>query len=64
MQEPALYVGRVVCESEGRMMADNVMLEGSVLYSQGHRVQLDLSRLPSYRLFPGQVRPTIQSCLP
>lgn len=54
-QEPVLVVGRIVCDSEGALNPASVMLEGCEDYSRGARVQLDLSRLPHYRIFPGQV---------
>lgn len=53
-QEPEWAVGRVVCDSEGHLNASSVLLEGTLQHSQGHSVKLDLSQLPSYRLFPGQ----------
>ncbi len=48
-------MGRIVCDSEGHLNASSVLLEGTLQHSQGHSVKLDLSQLPSYRLFPGQV---------
>ena len=56
-QEPQWVVGRVVCGSEvsGPLSAEVVMLEGSREASGGARVKLDLSGIPAYRLFPGQV---------
>lgn len=55
VQEPEWVVGRVVCDSEGHLNASSVLLEGSLQRMQGCSVKLDLSQLPSYRLFPGQV---------
>ena len=57
-QQEALVVGRILTESEagtGRINARSVLLEGSRATSNGHRVRLDLSRLPEYTFFPGQV---------
>jgi len=57
-QQEALVVGRILTESEagtGRINARSVLLEGSRATSNGHRVRLDLSRLPAYTFFPGQV---------
>ncbi len=48
-------MGRIVCDSEGHLNASSVLLEGTLQHSKGHSVKLDLSQLPSYRLFPGQV---------
>lgn len=55
VQEPALFVGRIVCDSEGRLNAESCVLEGTLQHSQGRSVKLSLDNLPSYRLFPGQV---------
>ncbi len=55
VQEPALFVGRIVCDSEGRLNAESCILEGTLQHSQGRSVKLVLDNLPSYRLFPGQV---------
>ena len=49
-------MGRIVCDSEGHLNAKSVLLEGTLQHSAGHSVKLDLSQLPAYRLFPGQVR--------
>lgn len=50
-------MGRIVSEAEtGALNEQSVLLEGSREASAGARVRLDLSHLPSYRLFPGQVR--------
>ena len=48
-------VGRICCDSEGRLNERSILLEGSVELSNGMRTKLDLSRLDSYKLFPGQV---------
>ena len=55
VQELVLVVGRVCCDSEGRLNERSVLLEGSVELSGGHRVRLDLSKLDAFRIFPGQV---------
>lgn len=49
-------MGRIVCDSEGHLNANSVLLEGTLQHSAGHSVKLDLSQLLAYRLFPGQVR--------
>ena len=48
-------VGRICCDSEGRLNERSVLLEGSVELSNGMRTKLDLSKLDSFKLFPGQV---------
>lgn len=56
-QAMSLFVGRVCGESEGGRLAEgDLLLEGSLASSSGARVALDLSRLPAFRLFPGQAR--------
>lgn len=49
-------MGRVCCDAgEGRLNEASVQLEGDVATSKGARVRLDLSRVPSLRIFTGQV---------
>jgi hypothetical protein len=55
VQSPELVVGRVCCDSEGRINEQSVLLEGSIAFSEGARVRLDLSNLDAFQLFPGQV---------
>ncbi len=48
-------VGRVCCDTDkGRLNPSSVMLEGSIEYSEGQLARLDLSKIPSCSLFPGQ----------
>ncbi|KAL3154503.1 hypothetical protein ABBQ32_013965 [Trebouxia sp. C0010 RCD-2024] len=54
-QEPVLMVGRICCDSEGRLNERSVLLEGSIELSNGMRTRLDLSKLDSFKIFPGQV---------
>ena len=63
--EPSVFIGRVVCDSEGRLNAHSCLLEGvwsyeaDVLKARLIRVILDLSKSLdqlSICLFPGQVR--------
>lgn len=49
-------MGRICCDSLGKMNAKSVILEGSRDTSAGRSVPLDLSDLKQYSLFPGQVR--------
>ena len=48
-------VGRICCDSEGRLNERSVLLEGSIELSNGMRTRLDLSKLDSFKIFPGQV---------
>ena len=56
--EPAVYVGRVLCDGEGHLNPSSVLLEGSLRPGTplSHRVRLEIpsSALPC-SLFPGQV---------
>ena len=63
--EPSVFIGRVVCDSEGRLNAHSCLLEGvwsyeaDVLKARLIRVILNLSKSLdqlSICLFPGQVR--------
>lgn len=60
LQEEVTLVGRICCDSLGKMNAKSVILEGSRDTSAGRSVPLDLSDLKQYSLFPGQVRIYIQ----
>ena len=53
-QDDVTVVGRVVCDSEGRLNEASVQLEGSMADSAGMRVRLELRDVPSFSLFPGQ----------
>lgn len=48
-------VGRICCDSEGRLNERSVLLEGSIELSSGMRTRLDLSKLDSFKIFSGQV---------
>ena len=54
-QEPFVGLGRVTCDSEGKLNDRSVMLEGSAKLCSGFRVPLDLGHLESFSLFPGQI---------
>lgn len=55
-QENVWVCGRICCETaEGRLNKTSVTLEGSKRDSSGRRIQLDLSEINSYSLFPGQI---------
>jgi len=46
--------GQVVCDADGKLNAESVLLEGSP-NDGGQQVRLDLSSLSNYSLFPGQI---------
>ncbi|KAL4238917.1 DNA polymerase alpha subunit B [Mactra antiquata] len=54
-QEEVTVVGRVCCDSDGKLNAKSVVLEGSIDSSSGKTIPVDLSQLKEYALFPGQV---------
>ena len=58
--EPSVGIGRVQCDSEGRLNSNSVILHGSLDSSSGISIPLDLSQAPAYSLFPGQVRSTLK----
>lgn len=53
--EPSIGIGRIQCDSEGRLNSNSVVIHGSLDGSSGASIQVDLSQTPSYSLFPGQV---------
>ncbi|XP_033123585.1 DNA polymerase alpha subunit B-like [Anneissia japonica] len=55
IQESTTVIGRICCDSNGRLNSSSVLLEGSVDSSSGRRVHLNLSELKEYSLFPGQI---------
>lgn len=54
-QAPVTVVGRVCCDGSGRLNAKSLLLEGSLDSSSGRRVSLDVSNVPQFSLFPGQI---------
>ena len=48
-------MGRICCDSQGKLNAKSVLLEGSRQTSAGKQIAVDLSELKKYALFPGQV---------
>uniref|UniRef100_A0A8B9MHJ7 Uncharacterized protein n=1 Tax=Accipiter nisus TaxID=211598 RepID=A0A8B9MHJ7_9AVES len=48
------YFG-IGCDSNGKLNAKSVVLEGDQEHSSGRQVPLDLSELKEYSLFPGQI---------
>ncbi|XP_062576171.1 DNA polymerase alpha subunit B-like, partial [Saccostrea cucullata] len=55
VQEEVTLVGRICCDSLGKLNAKSVILEGSRETSAGCFIPLDLTDLKQYSLFPGQV---------
>lgn len=49
-------LGQIGCDSNGKLNAKSVVLEGDQEHSSGRQVPLDLSELKEYSLFPGQVQ--------
>ncbi|XP_064293560.1 DNA polymerase alpha subunit B [Phalacrocorax carbo] len=54
-QEPVTVLGRIGCDSNGKLNAKSVILEGDRQHSSGGQIPLDLSELTEYSLFPGQI---------
>ncbi|XP_074861832.1 DNA polymerase alpha subunit B isoform X2 [Carettochelys insculpta] len=54
-QEPVTVLGQIGCDSNGKLNAKSVILEGDREHSSGGQVPVDVSELKEYSLFPGQV---------
>ncbi|XP_066466347.1 DNA polymerase alpha subunit B [Tiliqua scincoides] len=54
-QEAVTVLGHIGCDSNGKLNAKSVILEGDQEHSSGGQVPVDLSELREYSLFPGQV---------
>ncbi|XP_055649233.1 LOW QUALITY PROTEIN: DNA polymerase alpha subunit B [Falco peregrinus] len=54
-QEPVTVLGQIGCDSNGKLNAKSVVLEGDREHSGGGQIPLDLSELKEYSLFPGQI---------
>ncbi|XP_072345403.1 DNA polymerase alpha subunit B isoform X2 [Scyliorhinus torazame] len=54
-QEPVTFLGQIACDSNGKLNAKSVILQGDLKHSAGLQVPVDLSELKDYSLFPGQV---------
>jgi len=48
-------VGRVCCDSEGRLNAKSIVLQGSQDVCRGRALPIDTSQVAQYSLFPGQI---------
>ena len=55
LKEEVSAIGRICCDSNGKLNPQSVILEGSQEMSSGQRVKLDLTELRQFALFPGQV---------
>ncbi|XP_077185336.1 DNA polymerase alpha subunit B [Paroedura picta] len=55
IQEPVTVLGQIGCDSNGKLNARSVILEGDQEHSSGGQVPVDVSELTEYSLFPGQV---------
>ena len=55
MNEPFPSLGRICCDSEGRLNANSLLLQGTQDLSRGHALSLDVSQIKEYSIFPGQV---------
>ncbi|KAK3093718.1 hypothetical protein FSP39_019217 [Pinctada imbricata] len=54
-QEEITVIGRIFCDSEGKLNAKSMMIEGSRDTSGGRAMVVDLADLKQYSLFPGQI---------
>ncbi|XP_061462415.1 DNA polymerase alpha subunit B [Rhineura floridana] len=55
VQEPVTVLGQIGCDSNGKLNAKSIILEGDQEHSSGGMVPVDVSELQDYSLFPGQV---------
>ena len=55
MPETFDVVGRICCDSEGRLNAKSIVLQGSQDVCRGRTLPLDPSMVTNYSLFPGQI---------
>ena len=53
--EPFHVVGRICCDSEGRLNSKSVVLQGSQDVCLGRAIPLDAIKMSDYPLFPGQI---------
>lgn len=47
--------GRIVSDSDGKINAQSVLLEGTLETNLGNTVSLNLNKVSKFSLFPGQV---------
>lgn len=55
IKDDVTVVGRVCCDTNGRLNASSLMLQESGSSSSGLAVPLSVSDVNQYSLFPGQV---------
>ena len=55
IQSDSVIIGRICCDAEGKLNEASVELESSKELGGGIRTKLDLTQVPSYGLFPGQM---------
>ncbi|XP_060711697.1 DNA polymerase alpha subunit B isoform X2 [Hemiscyllium ocellatum] len=55
VQESVTFLGQIACDSNGKLNAKSVILQGDLKHSAGMQVPVDLSELKEFSLFPGQV---------
>ncbi|XP_042294904.1 DNA polymerase alpha subunit B isoform X1 [Sceloporus undulatus] len=55
VQNQVTVLGRIGCDSNGKLNAKSIVLEGDQEHSSGGLLPVDVSELPEYSLFPGQV---------
>ncbi|XP_032089728.1 DNA polymerase alpha subunit B [Thamnophis elegans] len=54
-QDTVTVLGQIGCDSNGKLNAQSVILEGDREHSSGGFIPVDISELTDYSLFPGQV---------
>eukprot|EP00118_Oscarella_pearsei_P017167 m.169330 g.169330 ORF g.169330 m.169330 type:complete len:589 (+) comp38984_c1_seq9:94-1860(+) len=54
-QESVTVVGRICCDSEGKLNSQSILLEGSMRTSGGQSIHLDVTDTKDYSLFSGQI---------
>jgi hypothetical protein len=55
LKEPVWTVGRVCCCSEGRLNDKSIVLLPPLEISNGRCLELDVSKIPEFAVFPGQI---------
>lgn len=56
LQEVITTVGRICCDSSSHLNVASVLVEGCMEGNKSSVVQLDLSQVKGFSLFPGQVK--------
>nr|XP_060614196.1 DNA polymerase alpha subunit B [Anolis sagrei ordinatus] len=55
VQDLVTVLGQIGCDANGKLNAKSIVLEGDQEHSSGGLIPVDVSELPEYSLFPGQV---------